>query len=311
ANTALAKDGRVVAYTGDDERFEYMYKFVTTGKYDASNRSANLRLLDRGTLYVAKFNDDGSGRWIPLTYGEGALTRANGWTSQADVLIRTRFAADAVGGTKMDRPEDIEVNPSNGKVYAAMTNNSNRTAAQVDKANPRASNAHGHIIEITEAGNDPGAVNFAWSVFMLCGNPGSGDGSFPGKDPATLTSISSPDNIAFDSTGNLWIATDGQPTGLSMNDSIYGVPVDGDSKGLLRRLVNGPFGCEIAALEFTPDDTTLFLSIQHPGEPGTGSNSAGSTVWNPTSKWPDGVAPPRPSVIAVVKTTPASPYIGS
>jgi secreted PhoX family phosphatase len=311
ANTALAKDGRAVAYTGDDERFEYAYKFVSSGKYDANSRSSNLRLLDRGTLYVAKFNDDGSGRWIPLTYGEGALTKANGWSSQADVLIRTRFAADAVGGTKMDRPEDFEPNAATGKIYLVMTNNSNRTAAQVDKANPRASNSHGHIIEITEAGNDPGSINFTWNIFMLAGNPGSGDGSFPGMDPNTVTSISSPDNIAFDSTGNLWIATDGQPSGLRMNDSIYGVPVDGDARGELRRLVNGPFGAEIASLEFTPDDETLFLSIQHPGEPGTGPNSANSRTFSPTSKWPDGVAPPRPAVIAITKTTPASPQIGT
>jgi secreted PhoX family phosphatase len=288
-----------------------MYKFVTQGRYDASNRSANMRLLDNGTLYVAKFNDDGSGRWIPLVYGEGALTRANGFTSQGDVLIKTRLAADAVGGTKMDRPEDIETNPVTGKVYAVMTNNANRTATQIDAANPRANNRHGHIIEITEAGNDAGAINFAWSLFMVAGVPGSGDGSFPGIDPASVTAISSPDNISFDSTGNLWIATDGQPSGLVMNDSIYGVPVDGLNKGLLRRLVNGPFGSEIASLEFTPDDTTLFLSIQHPGEPGTGPNSAGSRTFSPTSRWPDGVAPPRPSVIAIVKTTPASPYIGS
>jgi secreted PhoX family phosphatase len=289
-----------------------MYKFVSSGKYDPGNRNAALSLLDSGTLYAAKFNDDGSGRWIPLVQGSDGLTEANGFATQADVLVNTRGAGDQAGATRMDRPEDIETNPVNGKVYAAMTNNTNRTAAQVDRANPRAGNRYGHIIEISEAGNDPGAISFTWNIFILCGVPGSGDGSsFAGYDPAGVSAISSPDNIAFDSAGNLWIATDGQPGTLSSNDGIFVCPVEGPDRGHLRMLLTGPFGCETASLEFTPDDTTLFVSIQHPGERGTGPNSANASIATPTSLWPDGVTPPRPSVIAVVRTAPANPVIGT
>jgi uncharacterized protein len=163
ATTVVAPDGRIAVYTGDDERFEYMYKFVTSGKYDLRNRAANFNLLDEGMLYAAKFNDDGTGQWLPLVHGQGSLVAPN-FTSQADVLINTRFAADAVGGTKMDRPEDIETNPVNGKLYCAMINNTNRgtgTNPPADAANPRTGNRHGHIIELTEHGNDPTSLTFA------------------------------------------------------------------------------------------------------------------------------------------------------
>ena len=145
ATFVTAADGRVVAYTGDDERFEYMYKFVTKGKFDSLKGAANGDLLDEGILYVAKFNGDGSGEWLPLVGGQGALAN---WT-QAQICINTRAAADAVGATKMDRPEDIETNPVNGKVYAVFTNNTRRgtgTNPGTDTANPRAKNRHGHII---------------------------------------------------------------------------------------------------------------------------------------------------------------------
>jgi secreted PhoX family phosphatase len=192
ANSALGKGGQAVVYTGDDERFDYVYKFVSEGKYDPSNRSANMNLLDKGTLYVAKFNDDGSGRWMPMIYGEGALTKANGFANQGDVLINARLAGDALGATKMDRPEDIEVNPVSGKVYAAMTNNTNRTAAQVDKANPRASNRHGQVVEITESGGDHAATSFTWNILLLAGDPKvAADGAnYAGFDPKLISPVS-------------------------------------------------------------------------------------------------------------------------
>jgi hypothetical protein len=239
ATTVVAPDGRVVVYTGDDERFEYMYKFVTSGKYNSSNRAANFSLLDTGILYVAKFNDDGTGQWLPLVYGQGNLV-APTFTSQAGVLVNTRFAADVVGGTKMDRPEDIETNPVNGKLYCAMTNNTNRgtgTNPVANGANPRTGNRHGHIIEITEAGDNPASLTFTWEIFLLCGNPatqpinspaptlGAEATYFGGFDPSKVSAISSPDNITFDRKGNLWIATDGQPTTFAMNDGIFAVPV--------------------------------------------------------------------------------------
>ncbi|MDQ3011914.1 MAG: PhoX family phosphatase, partial [Acidobacteriota bacterium] len=174
ATTALAKDGRVAVYTGDDERFEYIYKFVTKGTFNPNEHRANLNLLDEGTLYVAKFNDDGTGVWIPLVAGQGALAA---W-SQAEISFFTRGAADLVGATKMDRPEDIETNPANGKVYAVLTNNTRRGTTGnpgTDKANPRVGNPNGHIIELTEKGGDAAATTFNWEIFLLCGDPSVAD----------------------------------------------------------------------------------------------------------------------------------------
>jgi secreted PhoX family phosphatase len=295
ATVVVAPDGRVVVYSGDDERFDYMYKFVSTGSFDPDHREANFGLLDAGTLYVAKFNDDGTGEWRSLVFGQGPLTSTNGFASQAEVLINTRGAADRLGATKLDRPEDIETNPVNGKVYCVMTNNNQRTAAQVDAPNPRANNIHGHIIELTERG-DATATTFTWEIFILCGDPNNpADGTFfAGADPSLVSPISSPDNIAFDGEGNLWIATDGQPSTLQKNDGIYVVPVDGTERGYLRQFLSGPVGCELCGPEFASDFTTLFCAIQHPGE--------GGTLEKPVSTWPDGTTPPRPSVIAVVKT---------
>jgi uncharacterized protein len=295
ATVVISPSQHAVVYSGDDERFDYMYKFVSDGTFDPTHRKANFDLLDTGTLYVAKFNDDGTGEWRPLVFGRGPLTAANGFASQAEVLINTRGAADRLGATKMDRPEDIETNPVNGKVYCVMTNNNQRTAAQVDAANPRANNIHGHIIELTEDGDDAAATTFTWEIFILCGDPNKpADGTFfAGADPSLVSPISSPDNITFDDAGNLWIATDGQPSTLKKNDGIYAVPVAGDERGLLRHFLSGPVGCELCGPEFTPDGKTFFCAIQHPGE--------GGTLEKPISTWPDGTTPPRPSVIAVVR----------
>jgi hypothetical protein len=326
ATCAIARNGRVVVYSGDDERFEYMYKFVTKEKYKSHKREDNLKLLDDGNLYVAKFNDDGTGQWLPLVFGQGALI-APDFNSQAEVLIKTRFAADAVGGTKMDRPEDIETNPVNGRLYCAMTNNTNRGAGSnptVNGANPRTGNRHGHIIELEENRNDPTALDFTWEIFILCGDPaiqpvsspaptlGAEATYFGGFDSTKVSALSSPDNITFDRLGNLWIATDGQPTTFGMNDGIFAVPVEGKERGFLRQFLSGIPGGEVASLHFGEQDHSLFVAIQHPGEPGTGPDSANSSFETPTSVWPDGNTPPRPSVVVVTKKSGnGSPVIGS
>lgn len=292
ATVAISAEGYAVIYTGDDERFEYMYKFVSDKQYNDCDREANMDLLDSGALYVAKFNDDGTGIWIALKAGEGVLSN---WT-QAEICINTRIAAGLVGATKMDRPEDIEMNRVNGKVYGVFTNNTRRgtgTNPPADKANPRSPNKHGHIIEVNEANDDPASSTFTWEMFILCGDPKvPTDGTyFAGWTGDNVPAISAPDNIAFDSRGNLWIATDGQPGTLGINDAIYAVPVEGPERGYLRRFMSAPIAAEVCGPEFTPDNKTLFCAIQHPGE--------GGTLSNPVSTWPDGNAMPRPSVVAV------------
>ncbi len=291
ATTVISPEGFAVVYSGDDEQFEYIYKFISEKKYNPGNRQANIGLLDSGTLYVAKFNDDGTGQWIPLVAGHGPLAN---WT-QAEICIDTRSAADLTGATKMDRPEDIEINPVNSKLYCIMSNNTARGATNnpgTNKANPRANNRHGHIIELTEDGNNPSATTFNWGIFCLCGDPNvAADGTYWAGWQGSISPISSPDNLTFDAQGNMWIATDGQPGTLRKNDGIYAVPVDGPQRGWLRQFMSGPVGAEICGPEFAPDNLTLFCAIQHPGE--------GGTINNPTSLWPDGVTPPRPSVIAI------------
>lgn len=313
ATCALTKKGRVAVYTGDDQQFDYVYKFVSKGKYDAEDRAANLDLLDEGTLYVAKFEDDNSGRWIELSMKNPVLAAA--FESDGEILIKTRLAADLVGATAMDRPEDCQPNPVSGKVYLTMTNNSARTTVREDAgetaANPRVPNFGGHIIELTENNDDHGAKTFAWEIFLLCGNPEidlktSASELTPGlpasatffagyADATKLGKVASPDNIAFDDRGNLWIATDGQPSNADIgapNDAMHAVPTDGPDRGHLRQFMSGPSGCEVCGPEFSDDGKTLFAAIQHPGE--------GGGFPNTVSRWPDGNRLfARPSVIAV------------
>jgi secreted PhoX family phosphatase len=304
----VARNGRVVGYMGDDERFQYMYKYVSNGTYNAFNKAANDKLLDEGTLYVAKLNDDGTGEWLALVQGRGPLTAANGYATQADVLVDARGAATRLGATPMDRPEDMEANPVTGKIYVALTNNTARTDRQVDKANPRASNRYGHIVEITENEGDHTATTFAWEIFMLCGDGkvSSHGAFFAGYDPSKVSAIANPDNITFDSKGNLWISTDGQPGTLRINDGIYAVPTEGPERGNVRQLVSVAVGAEAASLVLNPDDTALFVAVQHPGEGGNWTDSASTSI----STFPDGKQPVRPALVVVSKAN-GSPVIGS
>ncbi|WP_116110297.1 PhoX family protein [Amycolatopsis ruanii] len=311
ANVKITKDGRVAVYSGDDERFEYIYKFVSKGKYkpgtSAHARRHNSALLDEGTLYVAKFTGDspasqidgtgklpadgefdGRGEWIPLASGDKSFV--DGFTAE-EVYVFTRQAADKAGATKMDRPEDIEPNPVNGRIYAALTNNSDRGAAGkagVDEANPRVGNKNGHVLEWEEDRGDAASTTFSWRLLLVCGDPATADTYFGGFPKDQVSPISCPDNVAFDPYGNLWISTDGNA--LGMNDGLFAVPVDGPNRGQVKQFLTVPIGAETCGPNVTSDFVTV--AVQHPGE--------GGTVTNPQSHWPDGGSNlPRPAVVSV------------
>ena len=312
AEIILSRDGRAVAYMGDDERFDYLYKFVSekrmrTGS-SASVRRHNMSLLESGTLYVARFGFtsadeiDGSGRlpsdgafdgvgeWIPLVRGDQSLVPG---MSVDEVLVYTRLAADRVGATKMDRPEDVAPNPRTGKVYVALTNNSRRGAPGQpgpDEANPRADNRHGHILEITEDGDDNAATTFRWAIPIVCGDPDDPATYFAGYDKSKVSPISCPDNLDFDADGNLWISTDGNA--LGSHDGLFVVPVEGPERGHVRQFLTVPTGAEQASAALSDDNRTVFVSVQHPGE------VEGATVDNPASTWPYGDFG-RPGVVCV------------
>jgi uncharacterized protein len=328
ADVRIAEDGRVVAYSGDDERFDYIYKFVSKKKYrqgnDRATRAHNLTLLDEGDLYVAQFTGDspaaeidgtgklptdgefdGTGRWIALVKdGRSALpNRSVAW-----VLTFTRLAADELSTvdpswapTKMDRPEDIQVNPVNGRVYVALTNNSNRgvgTNPKADEPNPRNANRHGHVVEWQETAGMAGD-RFAWRIFLVAGDPNDPSTYFAGYDKTKVSAISCPDNVEFDPAGNLWISTDGSPSALpGTNDGLYAVPTEGTDRGLVKTFLTVPYGAECSGPLITRDAKSVFVSVQHPGE------TAGSTVDTPSSTWPDRRRQrpfPRPSVAVVYR----------
>ncbi len=303
AATTLSRNRNAVVYSGDDSRFEYVYKFLSDGVYDEGNRASAKNLLDSGTLYVAKFNDDGTGEWMPLVHEHGPLNASNGFTSQADVLLFPRQAADHLGATQMDRPEDIEINPTTGKVYVALTNNTRREAGAVDTVNPRGPNPMGHIVEITEDRGDNGATSFTWQIFMLCGDPSdpSQGAFFAGFDKSMVSKIANPDNLAFDRFGNLIISTDGQPRTIGINDGIFFVPTEGPERGYNRQIFSGVVGAECASVIMNTAQDLMMVSIQHPGEGGTRDERI-SSFGGPDIN--------RPTLVAVTRSE-APYYIGA
>jgi uncharacterized protein len=294
ATTTLTKDGRVAVYMGDDSRFEYLYKFVTRDRLLPEDAEAQRDLLDHGVLHVACCGEDGAGRWVRLVAGEGPLTPENGFNDQADVSIKTRLAADLVGATPMDRPEDVEVDPTTGRVYAALTNNSSRSAERTDAVNARARNQHGQLLEVIEDDEDAASETFRWDLLLLGGDPAQADhGARYGEGSPSF--LSCPDNLAFGGDGRLFVATDGQPRRLDVNDGLYLVGTRGAQRGQVRQLLSAVTGAEVTGPCPTHDGRTVFVSIQHPGE--------GGSLDEPSSRFPDyrEDLPPRPSVIALYR----------
>ncbi|MFF7179984.1 alkaline phosphatase PhoX [Streptomyces sp. NPDC008121] len=313
AQPRLTEDGRPVVYMGDDERFDYFYKFVSSKRMKKGNsraaRAHNLTLLDEGTLYVAKLTGDspsaqidgtgklpadgefdGSGVWIPLATGD--VSHVEGMTAE-EVYVFTRLAGDKVGATKMDRPEDVEPSPRTGRVYVALTNNTDRGKAgkaPADEANPRNLNKHGQILELAENWDDPASDGFAWRLFLVAGDPNDPATYFAGFPKEKVSPISCPDNVAFDPHGNLWISTDGNQ--LGSHDGLFGVATQGERRGELKQFLTVPKGAETCGPII--QDRRVVVAVQHPGE------IDGASVEKPASVWPDGPGRiVRPAVVAV------------
>lgn len=248
ACVAVGEGNRAVVYMGDDERFDYIYKFVSSGdwkKMIAAGKSP----LDEGTLYVARFNEDGTGDWLELSPNNTALSS---WKLE-DILVYTRLAADAVGATKMDRPEWITLG-TNGELYCTLTNNSQRGTAGragTNKANPQAANVWGHIIRWKDTDKHIGE-SFSWSIFALSTEVTDSGGQMFG----------SPDGIWADPDGRIFVQTDGTQPGSNNDQMLVATAVGREFK----RLFTGVKGCEVTGVTVTPDRRTMFVNLQHPGD---------------------------------------------
>ncbi len=307
AETIVNGDGRLVVYSGDDQQFEYLYRFVSDDPVSLGDRAANRDLLDRGTLSVARFEAGGALQWLPLVHGTGPLTATNGFDSQADVLIEPRRAADLLGATPMDRPEDIEPNPRTGKVYVALTKNPARSRQETDAANPRGPNPYGHILELSPPGGDHGAASYGWDVLVLCGDPGD-PAAGARWNPATSANgwFIAPDNFAIDGRGRLWVTSDHRPGAAGGSNGLWALATEGALRGTGRLFFRTPVGGAATGPRFAPDDRSLFIAVQNPGRAGILSLLGlpfGSTFDDPATRWPDfdPSMPPRPSVVAVVR----------
>jgi hypothetical protein len=304
---AVTKDGRAVVYSGEDARNEYIYKFVSRDRIRPAGNGltqaqANRELLDHGTLYVARFDADGTGAWLPLVHGQGPLTPANGFADQGEVVIKARQASDALQATRMDRPEWLAIDPFNGTVYCTLTNNADRGKAGMpgpDAANPRAENTHGHVIRWNEDVDFDG-TRFRWNHLVLAGDPGQPRAEAKGNIRGDL--FACPDGIAFDDRGLLWIQTDAHATQMHKgefanigNNQMVACDV---ATGEMRRFLTGPVNSEVTGMTMTPDGRTMFINIQHPGE--TPSDRSDPAEPGRFSTWPDHAPRGRPRSSTVV-----------
>lgn len=284
AEMVQAEDGRIVVYMGDDERGEFMYKYVSNGTWAEGEPTDGL--LSDGTLYVAKFNDDQTGEWLPLTPETTGM-------EMAEMLVFARMAGSKVGATTMDRPEWIAANPLRCEAYCALTNNKNRgikpnaggDETPVGGPNPREANNYGQIVRWWPTGEDHGAETFTWDLYVMAGNPEVHEGMLGGSANVTPGNMfNSPDGMAFDTKGMLWIQTDGDDdnegdfAGMGNNQMLVGNPETGE----IARFLTAPNGAEVTGLTWSPDRKVAFVGIQHPG-----------------GSWPDGEGKPRSSVISV------------
>ncbi len=290
AEVTISKTGHIVVYLGDDERGEFLYRFVSKNKYDPIRDNSNL--LEDGSLYVAKFNDDGSGQWLELN------PTTTGISSQAEVCVNTRVGASTVGATTMDRPEWVASNPTKVEVYCALTNNKNRGKKSnaggdntpVNGPNPRQGNKFGQIVRWIPDNEDHTAKTFKWDLYVVAGNPDVHTGLDAGSSNIKSDNMfNSPDGIAFDKAGNFWIQTDGN---YSNKKDFYGMGNNqmllGDTRsGEIKRFLVGPNECEVTGITWSDDGKTMFVGIQHPGEKGN-------------SHWPaGGKSVPRSSIVAI------------
>lgn len=297
---------KAIAYMGDDQYFEYLYKFISRDTFIKGNKQHNMSLLEHGTLYVAKFNADMSLTWLPLVHGQNGLTSENGFNSQADILIDARYAADKVGATPLDRPEGIALDPIHGDIYVSLTMNEERS--EINPANPRLHNEYGQILCLKTHKNHA-VLNHAWDILLLAGNTEHG-GTVQTAGSTEHGTLACPDNLAFDHSGRLWVATDqgenwGKKTGKS--DGLYAVEHLGENRGKTILFFRSPIGAETTGICFTPDDKTLFICVQHPGTDG-GESYKGfnrkSTFLDPSTRWPNednSKMPPLPSVVQITR----------
>lgn len=295
AEVVVASNDQIVVYMGDDERGEFLYRFISEGRYAPGGDTSEL--LNKGMLFAAKFDADGKGEWLALT------PETTGMKDQAEICIYTRMAASAVKATTMDRPEWVASNPRKAEVYCALTNNKNRgkkpnkggDLTPVGGPNPREANKYGQIVRWRPAGGDHTATAFDWDLYVLAGNPvvqtGDGNLNAGSKNVTAGNFFNSPDGLAFDQSGMLWIQTDGKYSnkgnfaGMGNNQMLVGDPVTGE----IRRFLVGPKECEVTGITFSPDRRTVFIGIQHPGEKGD-------------SHFPDGGdTVPRSVVVAITR----------